>query len=964
MTNPEERLRALAEQVLDGVPIDWRREFAEAPELLPSLEVLHALDGVARTHRTSARAMLDATARGAENGEAVASRAPFEHWGPLRVFDKIGEGGFGEVFRAYDPRLQIEVALKLFRPESRRSAESLLAEARSLARVRHPNVLAVFGADEHEGSIGMWTELVQGRTLERILQRQGLFSAYEATVIGTDLCRALAAVHATGFMHGDVKASNVMREHGGRIVLMDFGTVRFHDPEDPQSAGAAAGTPMSMAPELLRGDSATRRSDLYALGVLLYRLVSGNFPFEATSIRELKDRHAEGGYVPLRDRRPELPARFIQVVERAMHPDPDERYASAGEMERALVTSLMDSVDDALAAGDAAREAALSLEADLPAPGAGQARAGASGTSEAAREASAAAPRAWPWVSVVLAAVAIAAGLALHRQRPRGSVAPVSFAIPLPHGYRFSGFANMAVAPDGKSVAFSAVDSSGTSRLWLRRFDLLEPRALPGTEGAFYPFWSPDSRRIGYFANRFMRTTSIEGGRPQILCAARAGRGASWSRNNVILFAPNTEGPLYEVPASGGEPIQVTSVDSTAGEIAHRWPCWMPDGEHFLYLTLPPAGGRFHLYAGQQSSDRRVEIGTTSSGVTLAPGALVHLDDQTLVAHPFDARHLRFTGHAIPISDAKRYGGSLGEPHASASASGAIVYQNWTSRLNHLVWIGRAGTTRAPLTTGAYFDPRISPDGTEVAVECSHSGTSSDVWLIDATSGAGERFTTAPGLNRMPLWSPDSRTILYASNRTGRYELYSKQLGGSQQETPLATDPRVLLKWPTDWNATRGTIAYTVFDPRTGYDVWLRTAPDPNVGALTTQRNEAAAGLSPDGAWLAYQSDESGAWEVYCQRTSGGTAFRVSRGGGVNPCWNPRRKELFFRTPAGDVMSAPMAPRDSSAPARALFREPNLVSYDVDRSGTRFLCSMEVAGSVPDQLTVILNWTEWMNANR
>jgi non-specific serine/threonine protein kinase len=354
---PDEReqVQSAIEAVCDGRGVDWESEKSLHPDLSDTFETLRVLEEIAQVHRDMGlAASREPESAGAGRGEprkGGASRGAVEmparpqpsSWGPLQILERVGEGSFGDVYRAFDPALQIQVALKLWKParDGPESDRQLLDEARRLARVRHPNVLAVHGVDERQGRFGMWTDLIRGHTLEQLLDRDGPFAAREATVIGMDLCAALAALHAAGIVHRDVKTTNVMREQGGRIVLMDFGAVReMAAASKVHAREAAVGTPLAMAPEILRGEPAGTASDLYSLGVLLYRLVSGHFPVEATTLVELAARHARGEIVHLRDRRPDLPKRFVDVVESALSPDPERRPRSAGAFERALAQTL------------------------------------------------------------------------------------------------------------------------------------------------------------------------------------------------------------------------------------------------------------------------------------------------------------------------------------------------------------------------------------------------------------------------------------------------------------------------------------------------------------------------------------------------------------------------------------------------------------------------------------------------
>lgn len=335
----EDVLLRVAGDVSDGTPVNWDREKGVQPGLRETLEQLSIMEKIRNVHQPS----LDATAsaRG-ETSPVKHPPAPISTWGPLRIFAKAGEGGFGEVYRAYDPTLESEVALKLLKaadPLDRTSADRFLSEARRLARVRHPNVITVHGADVHDGRLGIWLDFVRGKTLEALLHEHGPYGAHEAALIGIDICRALAALHAAGLVHCDVKTNNVMREEGGRILLMDFGSAG-------RSAGAESGgdeirgTPITMAPEQMNGTIAGPRTDIYGLGVLLYRLVTGRHPIEGTSFAEIREKHERRASVGLRDRRADLPSAFIEVVHKALAPEPQERFATAGEMERALQATL------------------------------------------------------------------------------------------------------------------------------------------------------------------------------------------------------------------------------------------------------------------------------------------------------------------------------------------------------------------------------------------------------------------------------------------------------------------------------------------------------------------------------------------------------------------------------------------------------------------------------------------------
>ena len=349
----DKALLDVAEAITDGKPVDWDAAKSAHRNLGRKLGHLRLIEKVAAVHQTPAREegagarhdiIEESTRTVCPPVAGTADATPVTTWGSLRILETLGQGGFGEVYRAYDPSLQRDVALKLRRSDREgkgRSSTVFLQEARQLARVRHPNVLVIHGADEHEGRVGLWTDLVRGKTLEQILTEQGPQGADEAARYGIEVCKALAAVHGAGLVHRDVKTSNIMREQGGRIVLMDFGSVTEQAGTGPiPGASDLSGTPLYMSPEQLRGEDLTPASDIYSLGVVLYRLVSGRFPVEASSFAELLEKHRQGASVPLRDARADLPAFFVQVVERALSLDPTNRFASAGALERALAVSI------------------------------------------------------------------------------------------------------------------------------------------------------------------------------------------------------------------------------------------------------------------------------------------------------------------------------------------------------------------------------------------------------------------------------------------------------------------------------------------------------------------------------------------------------------------------------------------------------------------------------------------------
>jgi serine/threonine protein kinase len=934
--DPTPELERVVEAISEGKPVEWEKAAASRKLDPETLEALRLIDTVSRLHRTGGE---QADASAGEHERADAGAAGERTWGNLRIRGPLGAGEYGEVYRAFDPGLRKEVALKLWgRTATPRTIEMLLEEARALARVSHPNVLLVLGADVHDGQVGMWTELLEGATLEQLLTELGPGHWREMAVYAIDICRALSAVHAVGLVHRDVKAANVMRERGGRIVLMDFGSAGAYatatGEEKPPSPGAVQGTPLAMAPEVLREKRASPSSDLYSLGVLIFRLVSGRYPVHARTLEELETALAHGPLPSLRSVLPDVPPEFSEAVARALERDPARRFASAVDMERALVA--------ALTAGWLAPSGS---PADLPIASVTETRDERLGRRRTL---------VWAVAATLLAAVLASAWWMSGPLRPTGS-GPMQFTFDLPLGEDLPRFANLVISPDGARVAFACVDTTGKSALWVRRFDSLTSMRLPGTEGATYPFWSPDSRQLAFFAGGSVKRVGIEGDSVRVVCSAELGRGGSWGPDGTMLIASPLDGPLYRVPASGGVPVPATTLDSAVAEMSHRWPCFLPDGDHFLYVTTPERKGTFALYVGSLSSDRRVYVGPVESGVAYSSGLLVYLVNEGLEARPFDLRTLRWSGDPRPLSAFPGYGGAPAEPHASVSQNGTLVYAFDATRESRIVWIDLATGTEQAVARGPYFDPVLSPDGRRIAAERVEGSGRSNVWMIDVASGAAERWTDLPGLNRKPAWSPAGDSLLYASNRSGRDALYIRRTDGSLAERLVVPASDRVMMWVTDW-PPRGPITITRYDPGTTWNLYeLRGGT--LMPLVCTPASESRCAVSPDGHWLAYDTSRSGQFHVQIVNLDTREEYVLSTPGGMEPHWARRAGRLYFRTAANDFFEVtPVAGRRPTEwRTRRLFRTAALGGYDVDADGTRLLCCLKSDLSRPEEVAVLVN---------
>lgn len=906
----------VVDAISDGKRVEWEREGQDPGADAELLAALQTIDQVARAHRGGSASK--AGTGDAEDGTRV--------WGSLVLRGPLGEGTNGEVYRAYDPGLQREVALKLWSTAVQpRTIERLLEEARALARVRHPNVLLVHGADVHGGQVGMWTELVEGSTLEWLIQNMGTGHWREVALYGIELARALGAVHAIGFVHRDVKPANVMREHGGRLVLMDFGSATRYPATNEDPAPEAEGTPMTMAPEVLRGAPATPVSDIYSLGVVLFRMVTGHYPAEAATLAELRAAQERGPLRSARQVRPEVPLAFSRVLDRALERDPAARIASAAEFERLLTEAL--SSDWPAAVRPAGRERAA---------------------------------RSWRGAAVaaVAAIAVVAVGLGawwLYRGRAPDKSTPMQFTLQLPRGERLYQFANVVVSPDGRRIVFAAVDTLGQRALWVRRFDARVSTRLPGTEGAGNPFWSPDSRHIGFFSGVLLKRVGADGDSVRVICDADFGRGGTWNRRGTILFAGSTRGPIMRVPAEGGTPIPVTTVDSLSSETSHRWPQFLPDGEHFLFVSTPEREGVYPLFVGSLRSDRRVHVGGVGSGVVYTSGLLVYMQDHSLEARPFDVRSLRWSGPPTPITSIAGDGGSIAEPHASASQNGTLAYSFEAARDSRLTWVQLRTGHATTIATGPYFDPRLSPDGRRVAAERIEGTGRSSVWLVNVATGRAERWTDSPGLNRRPTWSPEGDSIMFATNRNGTYEVIVRRADGSLGERQVLSAGRSLLMWTSDWQRG-GVLTVDTYDPGTAGNIheWRAGVRTP---VATSAANEVGGTLSPDGHWVAFESNATGVPRIHLVDRRTSERYVLPGESGMRPRWARETGRLYFHTPGGEFLEAtPVASkRPPEWPVRALCRTGMLWGYDVDARGERVLASIRSDSDRLDEIVVLVN---------
>jgi len=865
--------------------------------------------------------------------------------GPYEVQSPLGAGGMGEVYCAKDTRLERTVAIKTLPvhlsadPVRKQRFER---EAKIISSLNHPHICVLHDIGHQDGIDYLVMEYVEGETLAKRLQK-GPLPLEQVLKFGAQIADALDKAHRSGVVHRDLKPGNIVLAATG-VKLLDFGLAKPVSPvvsEATLTAASKSSTPMTeegtivgtfryMSPEQVEGKEVDGRSDLFSLGAVLYEMVTGKRAFEGKSQLSVASAILEKEPAPITSTKPLTPPALDHAIRKCLAKPADERWQSAGDL-----ASELRWISESSAYSGMAPPSARKIREAL----------------------------AWLVSGILLVAIILGA---LWLRNPKPPAQALHFYAPLPFPAR-----DVAVSPNGHTVAVVGyLESARKNAIWIYELGSQKTRSLTDTEGAAYPFWSPDGQSLGFFSDGKLKKVDLSSGSLQIICDAPSGRGGTWNKDGVIVFTPDAAlgKGLYRVLASGGVAMQVSQPDVSRGESSHRWPMFLPDQRHFLYMAADFTGrkGVDAIFVGAlDSKEKRFVVEASANAAYASLGYLLFPRGKTLFVQRFDVKRFALTGDATPILADIQYQGQVKRAVFDVSDAGFLVAQTGEGvALSQLVWYDRKGKEiGAAGQPDVYGNVSIAPNGRSVAVDKTDTGSLyNDIWTYDLLHDSAKRLTFGSGFRSMPIWSPDATRLVFTFNRREfGTDLDIKNSDGAEEEKTIVSDD--FTKYANDWSRDGKYILYT-----RGEDLFSVTTAELKSSLFLKAASALRNGqFSPDGKWAAYASNETGKWEIYVTSFPDAHGkWQVSTGGGEQPRWRSDGKELFYLSLDGKIMAVPVtvgATFDSGSPI-ALFQatprqsvsRTDLFVYDVRRDGQQFLVNTQVKQQRSEPMTVVLNW--------
>ena len=876
--------------------------------------------------------------------------------GPYEIQSPLGAGGMGEVYRARDTRLDRIVAVKVL-PKQFQSDSDLKVrferEARAISALQHAHICTLFDVGHQDGIEYLVMEYLEGETLAARLLK-GPLPPDQVLKIAFEIADALDKAHRHGIIHRDLKPGNIMLTKSG-AKLMDFGLAKGQGSSGLMSSGAVGGplTPSTptmnvasltspvapltqkgmivgtfqyIAPEVLQGAEADARSDIFSLGCVLYEMTTGRRAFDGKSQVGLLAAILEKDPEPISASHPMTPPALEHVIQRAMEKNPEDRWQSAADIR-----------------GELKWIAEAGSRAGVPVP---------VGARRRRREQ-------FAWTAAAVLAIA-AALLAIGYIR-RAPVPPrvLRATIMAPEKRSFEPF-SFALSPDGSKLAFVASNSEEGAQLWVRSLNSPSAQPLAGTQDADFPFWSPDSRYIGFFAAGKLKTVEASGGAVLTLADAPLGRGGSWGPDGTILFAPAASSAIFRIPESGGTAKPVTAADKSS-PISQRWPSFLPDGRHFIYWALTINNGA--LYMGSLDSAVTTQIAPCPARAQYSNGRLAYIRDGNLLAQGLDLKKPGLVGEPVSIAEQVATD-DRGAAAFSLSADGKLAFIGGGGSASVLGIFDRAGKQITAIDTGTFVTGYFSPDGKKVAASRNNPGRGMEIMIYDLARSTKTQFTFAQSRDDDPVWSPDGSKIIFDSSRSGKTtDIYERPADGSQQEQLFYHDETD--KYPTSWSADGKYMAY---EDLSGQDIHIWAIPMTGerkpFPVLQEKYATRSPTLSPDGKWVAYYSNEYGKWQVYITSfPKPGGKFMV--GDGTNQAWRRDGKELIYVDASNRIVSVEVTSRGDSLELGQpqVLKQLPLNSgnvFDVSGDGQRFLMAIPPQQNATG-LNLVVNWQTEIN---